>query len=74
MAKTALALLLQSIVIGMAREIYTHFTIERPVTELILKEYVFVPEPYRQIFRNCRIENDQTYVEFARPKEQLFDR
>ena len=33
-----------------------------------------VPEAYRQNFRNCRKENDQTHVEFARTKEQLFDR
>ena len=27
-----------------------------------------------QKFRNCRKENDQTHIEFARTKEQLFDR
>ena len=29
---------------------------------------------YRQKFRNCKRENEQTHVEFARTKEQLFDR
>ena len=33
-----------------------------------------VPEAYRQKFRDCRKEHDQTHVEFARTKEQLFDR
>ena len=33
-----------------------------------------VPEAYRQKFRDFRQEHDQTYVEFARTKEQLFDK
>ena len=36
-----------------------------------------VPEAYRQKFRDCKKEHDQTHVEFARTKEQLlyiFDR
>ena len=44
------------------------------VKELILKGYELVPEAYRQRFRNCQKESNQTYVEFARKKEQLFDR
>ena len=44
------------------------------VKDLILKAYELVPEAYRQKFRNCRKEHDQTHVEFARTKEQLFDR
>ena len=73
------ALLLQSVVIGKAREIYTQLSLEQSsdydkVKELILKAYELVPEAYRQKFRNCRKENDQTHVEFARTKEQLFDR
>ena len=44
------------------------------VKNLILKAYELVPEAYRQKFRNCRKEHDQTHVEFARTKEQLFDR
>ena len=72
-------LLLQSVVIGKAREIYTQLSLEQSsdydkVKELILKSYELVPEAYRQKFRNCRKENDQTHVEFARTKEQLFDR
>ena len=72
-------LLLQSVVIGKAREIYTQLSLEQSsdydkVKELVLKAYELVPEAYRQKFRNCRKENDQTHVEFARTKEQLFDR
>ena len=72
-------LLLQSVVIGKAREIYTRLSLEQSsdydiVKDLILKPYELVPEAYRQKFRNSRKENDQTHVEFARTKKQLFDR
>ena len=72
-------LLLQSVIIGKARQIYTQLTVEQSssydtVKELILKAYELVPEAYRQKFRNCKKENEQTHVEFARTKEQLFDR
>ena len=72
-------LLLQSVIIGKAREIYTQRTVEQSssydtVKELILKAYELVPEAYRQKFRKCKKENEQTHVEFARTKEQLFDR
>ena len=40
----------------------------------MFKASELVPEAYRQKFGNCRKENDQTHVEFARTKEQLFDR
>ena len=72
-------MLLQSVVIGKAREIYTQLSLKQSsdydkVKEHILKAYELVPEAYRQKFRNCRKENDQTHVEFARTKQQLFDR
>ena len=72
-------LLLQSVIIGKAREIYTQLTVQQSssydtVKELILKAYELVPEAYRQKFRNCKKENEQTHAEFARTKEQLFDR
>ena len=72
-------LLLQSILIGKAREIYTQLGVEQShhyetVKELILKGYELVPEAYRQKFRNCKKDSNQTHVEFARNKEQLFDR
>ena len=63
----------------LTREIYTQLTVEQSssydtVKELILKAYELVPEAYRQTFRNCKKENEQTHVEFARTKEKLFDR
>ena len=72
-------LLLQSVLIGKAREIYIQLSVEQSqhyetVKELILKGYELVPEAYRQKFRNCKKDSNQTYVEFARSKEQLFDR
>ena len=72
-------LLLQNVVIGKAREIYTQLSLEQSsdydkVKELILKAYELIPEAYRQKFRDCRKKHDQTNVEFARTKEQLFDR
>ena len=72
-------LLLQSVVLGKAREIYTQHSLEQSsdydkVKELILKAYELVPEAYRQKFIDCRKEPNQTHVEFARTKEQLFDR
>ena len=71
-------LLLQSVSIGKAREIYTQLGVEQShhyetVKELILKGYELVPEAYRQKFRNCKKHSNQTHVEFARSKEQLFD-
>ena len=72
-------LLLQSVLIGKAHEIYTQLGVEQShhyetVKELILKGYELVPEAYRQKFRNYKKDSNQTHVEFARNKEQLFDR
>ena len=52
-------LLLQSVLIGKAREVYTQLDVEQShhyetVKELILKGYEQVPEAYRQKFRNCK--------------------
>ena len=72
-------MLLQSVLVGKAREIYTQLSVEQAasydtVKELIHKGYELVPEAYRQKFRNCEKLSNQTYVECARSKEQLFDR
>ena len=66
-------LLLQSVFVGKAREIYSQLSVVQAsdydyVKELILKGYELVPEAYRQRFRNCQKESNQTYVEFARKK------
>ena len=57
MAERHWTLLLQSVLIGKAREIYTQLSVEHSsnydnVKELILKGYELVPEAYRQKFRN----------------------
>ncbi|PIK44195.1 hypothetical protein BSL78_18937 [Apostichopus japonicus] len=44
------------------------------VKQAILKAYELVPEAYRQKFRGGRKNDNQTHVEFARIKEQMFDR
>ena len=72
-------LLLQSVLIGKACEIYIQLGVEQSshyetVKELILKGYELVPEAYGQKFRNCKKDSNQTHVEFARNQEQLFDR
>ena len=72
-------LLLRSVLIGKAHEIYTQLGVEQShhyetVKELILKGYDLVRETYRQKIRNCKKDSNQTHVEFARSKEQLFDR
>ena len=72
-------MLLQSVLIGKAREIYTQLSEEQAasydtVKDLILKGYEIVPEAYRQKFKNCEKVSSQTYVGSARSKEQLFDR
>ena len=52
-------LFLPSVVIGKTREINTQLSIEQSsnydkVKEVILQGYEFVPEAYRQKFRDCR--------------------
>ena len=49
-------------------------TIMLNVKQAVLKAYELVPEAYRQNFWNCKLKDKQTYIEFARDKEALFDR
>lgn len=72
-------LLIQSSLVGRAQEVYTSLGIEEckdyeTVKGTILKTYEMVPEAYRQKFRNSRKVEGQTFIEFARQKEVLFDR
>jgi len=65
--------------VGKAREIYSALPVEQSsqytvVKEAVFKAYELVPEAYRQKFRTSVREDKQTYVEFARIKERLFDR
>ena len=71
-------LLLQSVFIGKAREIYSSLSIEQcqrydAVKKAVLKAYELVPEAYRQQIRSAKKESNQTHVEFARVQEQMFD-
>ena len=71
--------LLQKAFVGKAREIFAQLSVEQSqkyeyVKDVVLRGYQLNPEAYRQKFRNCQREISQTFVEFARVKEQLFDR
>ena len=72
-------LLLQSSLVGKAREVYSALSIDDSaqsdvVKSAILKAYELVPEAYRQKFQNTTKTDNQTYMEFAKVKESLFDR
>ena len=76
--KESWTLLLQSVFIGKAREIYSSLSIEQcqsydAVKKAVLKAYELVPEAYRQKFKSAKKESNQTHVEFARVQEQMFD-
>ena len=77
--KESWVLLLQSVLVGKAQEIYGSLSVEQSsnyehVKEAILKAYELVPEAYRQKFRNYWKYDSKTHVEFAREKENLFNR
>ena len=72
-------LLVQSVLVGRAQEMYASLSVEQSadydfVKASILRGYELVPEAYRQRFRRFRKGDRQTYLEFAREKETLFDR
>ena len=72
-------MLLQSALIGKAREVYSALSVEQSadyevVKREILKAYELVPEAYRQQFRESKCKEEQTYMELARQKEALFNR
>lgn len=66
--------------VGKARAVYKSLTVEQIadyqlVKAAILQAYKLVPEQYhRQQFRDCKKKEGQTYAEFGREKEKLFDR
>ena len=77
--KESWVLLLQSVLVGKAQEIYGSLSVDQSsnyehVKEAILKAYELVPEAYRQKFRNYLKYDSKTHVEFAREKENLFNR
>ena len=74
--KESWVLLLQSVQVGKAQEIYGSLSVEQSskyehVEEAILKTYELVPEAYRQNYLKY---DSKTHVEFAREKENLFNR
>ena len=77
--KESWVLLLQSVLVGKAQEIYGSLSVEQSsnyehVKEAILRAYELVPEAHRQKFRNYLKYDSKTHVEFAREKENLFNR
>ena len=71
--KESWVLLLQSVLVGKAQEIYGSLSVEQSsdyerVKEAILKAYELVPEAYRQNFRNYFKYDSKTQVEFARER------
>ena len=77
--KETWTLLLQSVLVGRARDVYVSLPIEQSllyetVKSEILRRYELVPEAYRQRFRYCKKTDRHTYVEFAHQKMYLFGR
>lgn len=77
--RDAWSLLLQCTLVGKAQEAYASLPVGDcldfdKVKHAVLRAYELVPEAYRQRFRRLRKQHDQTYVEFVRDKEVLFDR
>uniref|UniRef100_UPI00358FFF31 uncharacterized protein n=1 Tax=Myxine glutinosa TaxID=7769 RepID=UPI00358FFF31 len=75
----AWTILVQSVLVGKAQEIYSALPMDQcadyeVLKKHILKAYELVPEAYRQKFRNARKRESETHVEFARVKENMFDR
>ncbi|XP_065893824.1 uncharacterized protein [Dysidea avara] len=72
-------LLLQSTLVGKTREVYSALSVDQSsvyntIKSTILKAYELVPEAYRQKFRCTKKGSTQTYLEFVREKQILFDR
>ncbi|XP_029975991.1 uncharacterized protein LOC115409133 [Salarias fasciatus] len=72
-------LLLHCKLTGKAQEVVSALSLEDSlkydkVKATVLRAYELVPEAYRQGFRQHKKATNQTFVEFAREKEQLYDR
>lgn len=73
------SLLLQCTFVGKAQEAFAAMSAADSldfdrVKSTVLRAYELVPEAYRQKFRKLKKQYNQTYVEFIRDKEILFDR
>ena len=76
--KDSWTMLLQSVLLGKAREIFSQLSIEDSskydtVKQLMLKGYELVPKAYRQKFRTLSKSSTKTFIEFAQEKARLFD-
>ena len=70
--------MLQVVLTGKAQVAYSALSADDSsdydkVKKAVLRAYELVPEAYRQKFRNLRKDDGQSYMEFARQKERLFD-
>lgn len=70
--------LLQCKPVGRAQEVCSALTLEQSLDydvmkNAVLRAYELVPVAYRQKFRNLVKTPNQTFVEFARDKVNLFD-
>ena len=59
----------QKVYVTLDEELSADYDTVKPI---ILRAYELVPEAYRQKFRDLKKLPTQTYVEFARVKEQAF--
>ncbi|XP_071959881.1 uncharacterized protein [Antedon mediterranea] len=71
--------LLQTALVGKAQEVFSALADDQcesydAVKTAVLSAYELVPEAYRQKFRNLGKPYDQTFTEYARKKQILFDR
>ena len=75
----AKTMLLQSVLVGKAREAYSSLSVEQSldyefVKGEILKAYELVTEAYRLKFQKMKCKEGQTFLEFSYQKEALFNR
>ena len=72
-------ILLSTVLQGKAQTAYAALSVAdkcsyEKIKMAILQAYEQVPEAYRQSFRNLEKGDDQTYVEFAKEKQQCFEK
>ena len=77
--KAVWSTLVQSSLVGKAQEVYAALSLQEcsdydKLKSSILRSYELVPEAHRQMFRNSRKRDDQTFVDFLQQKQSHFDR
>ena len=71
--------LIQSSLVGKAQEVYASLSLEECsdyeiLKKSILRAYELVPEAHRQMFRNIRKKDEQTFVDFVQQKQSHLER